>query len=194
MPRTVARRNARPDSRYVALLRGINVGGHNMVKMAALRECFEAHGFGDVATYIQSGNVLFTSHESDRDALTSRIEELLTATFNYQASVVLRDRKQIREVIAKAPGGFGTDPEKYRYDVMFLKDPLSAAEAIRSVPVAPGVDEAHAGTGVIYFSRVASKAADSQLTRLGTLPIYKRMTVRNWNTTTTLLRMMMDAD
>jgi uncharacterized protein (DUF1697 family) len=193
MTPTVARRDAPADGRYVALLRGINVGGRNMVKMAALRECFEEQGFADVTTYIQSGNVLFTSPGSDRDSLVRRIEELLTATFKYRASVVLRGRKEMQTVIARAPDGFGSDPERYRYDVIFLKDPLSAAEAITSVPVAPGVDEAHAGPGVIYFSRVASTASSSQLPRLNTLPIYQRMTIRNWNTTTTLLRMMTDA-
>ena len=55
-------------AQYVALLRGINVGGNNLIKMADLKACFEAQGFGNVATYIQSGNVLFTSDDTDNDA------------------------------------------------------------------------------------------------------------------------------
>ena len=176
-------------SRYVALLRGINVGGKNLIKMTALKACFEKHGFEDVVTYIQSGNVLFSSREPGRK-LTLVIEEVLGATFAYQASVVLRSRKQMQEIVERAPRGFGTQPAKYRYDVIFLMEPLTAATAIQSVLLKPGVDQAHAGKGVLYFSRLASKAAQSRLSKVMSLPIYKSMTIRNWNTTTKLLQLM----
>ena len=177
-------------SRYVALLRGINVGGKNLIKMTELRACFEAQGFRDVLTYIQSGNVLFTSRESGRTKLARRVEEVLAGTFNYRASVVLRGRKQMQDIVERAPKGFGAHPDKYRYDVIFLKDPLTASTAMKSVPVQEGVDQAYAGTGVLYFSRLISKASQSRLSRLASMPIYQSMTIRNWNTTTKLLRMM----
>ena len=75
---------------YVALLRGINVGGKNVIRMAALRSCFEAEGFRDVVTYIQSGNVVFRAPDSPPGDLTIRIEEMLASAFDYQARVVLR--------------------------------------------------------------------------------------------------------
>jgi uncharacterized protein (DUF1697 family) len=75
---------------YVALLRGINVGGSNLIRMAALKACFEAEGFCDVATYIQSGNVLFTSSGANQRTLTGRIEQALSKTFVYQSRVVVR--------------------------------------------------------------------------------------------------------
>lgn len=177
-------------TQYVALLRGINVGGKNLIKMPALKACFEDMGFQDVATYIQSGNVLFASGESGRAKLTGRIEKVLVATFDYQASVVLRSRRQMRSIVERAPRGFGARPTQYRYDVIFLKEPLSAPAAMKSVLTREGVDEAHAGAGVLYFSRLISKASQSQLSRLVSLPLYKRMTIRNWNTTTKLLGMM----
>ena len=77
---------------YVALLRGINVGGKNLIKMAALKACFEANAFEDVATYIQSGNVVFASPETRAAELTQRIEAILAETFGYQATVVVRKR------------------------------------------------------------------------------------------------------
>jgi uncharacterized protein (DUF1697 family) len=177
-------------AQYVALLRGINVGGNNLIKMSALKACFEDHGFANVATYIQSGNVLFETPESGRAKLTQRIEATLAATFDYQASVVLRSRRQLRAIIERAPAGFGGDPDAYRYDVIFLKEPLTAAKAMPSIRTKPGVDEAHAGAGVVYFSRLISKASQSQLSRLASLAIYKHMTIRNWNTTTKLLSLM----
>ena len=73
----------------MALLRGINVGGKNIIRMADLRSCFEAEGFRDVLTYIQSGNVIFRAPDSTPGALTIRIEEMLASAFDYQGKVVL---------------------------------------------------------------------------------------------------------
>ena len=179
--------------RYVALLRGINVGGNNLIKMTALKASFEAHGFEDVVTFIASGNVLFSAARSG-PALVREIEARLSKTFGYTASVVLRSRKQMRDIVEGAPAGFGTQPAKYRYDVIFLKEPLKAGAAIKSVPTREGVDQAHAGKGVLYFSRLISRATQSQLSRVVSLPIYKSMTIRNWNTTTKLLKMMTEAE
>lgn len=177
-------------ARYVALLRGINVGGKNPIKMPALRESFEANGFEDVTTYIQSGNVIFGARDGRAPEITGRIEEMLSSTFGLPISVVLRSRTQMRAIVDRAPEGFGSDPARFRYDVIFLKEPLTAREAMKSVSVKPGVDEAHAGSGVLYFSRLTSRASQSRLTKVVSMPVYQSMTIRNWNTTTTLRRMM----
>ena len=175
---------------YVALLRGINVGGKNLIKMPELKASFEAEGFDDVVTYIQSGNVLFGATGSG-SALARRIETMLTKTFDhYQAWVVVRSYAQMRTIIEKAPRGFGADPAAYLYDVVFVKEPLTASAALKKVPTREHVDEIHAGRGVLYFSRLKSRATQSRLNRVASLPIYKSMTIRNWNTTTRLLRMM----
>jgi uncharacterized protein (DUF1697 family) len=180
--------------RYVALLRGINVGGKNLIKMADLKACLEDHGLEDVATYIQSGNVVFGSDVSSLTELTGRVEGWLAATFGYEASVVLRSRRQMRMIVDRAPTGFGDDPARYRYDVIFLKAPLTARTAMRSVLTKEGVDRAHAGPGVLYFSRLTSRAAQSQLSRIVSTPVYRSMTIRNWNTTAKLTRMVDGAD
>ena len=176
-------------TRYVALLRGINVGGKNLIGMPALKAFFEAQGFADVVTYIQSGNVVFTSNE-DSSVLVARIEAELPKVFDYSASIVLRSREQLRTVVDGAPSGFGGQPALYRYDVIFLKEPLSASEALESVSIKPGVDQVFGGSGVLYFSRLIEKAPQSRLSRLVSMPVYKRMTIRNWNTTTRLLEIM----
>jgi uncharacterized protein (DUF1697 family) len=176
--------------RYVALLRGINVGGRNLIAMPALRACFEAGGFPDARTYIQSGNVVFGTSETRGAALTRRIEEMLAAAFDYEARVVLRSRAQMRGVVDRAPGGFGTEPAKYRYDVIFLKEPLRPKAAMESVSTKPGVDAAASGPGVLYFSRLTSRATQSRLGKIISSPIYPSITIRNWNTTTALLRLL----
>jgi uncharacterized protein (DUF1697 family) len=175
--------------RYVALLRGINVGGRNPIRMADLRACFERHGFEDVATYIQSGNVLFGSAASSASRLASGIEAMLSAAFDHDASVIVRSRAQLRAVVDGAPEGFGAEPT-YRSDVVFLKPPLTARSAIEQVPTRDGVDRAWTGTGVLYFERLAARASQSRLTRIVSMPIYRSMTIRNWNTTTELLRLL----
>jgi uncharacterized protein (DUF1697 family) len=174
---------------YVALLRGINVGGKNLIKMPALKACFEENGLERVATYIQSGNVLFASDLRSTE-LTRRIETMLAAAFDYIPTVVVRSRKQLRAVVERAPKGFGSRPTAYRYDVIFLKAPLTANAAIKHVPTNPAVDEAHTGTGVLYFSRLTAKATQSRLNKIVGSPIYPSVTIRNWNTTTKLLELM----
>ena len=173
----------------VALLRGINVGGKNLIRMPALKACFEENGFDDVVTYIQSGNVLFTAPTTPAAELTRRIEAMLAQAFDYVPTVVVRTRRQMRAIVDRAPRGFGREPAKYRYDLIFLKEPLAAKVALQSVPTKPGVDAAHPGTGVLYFSRLSAKASQSRLSRIVS-SIYSSVTIRNWKTTTRLLSMM----
>jgi uncharacterized protein (DUF1697 family) len=178
------------EIQYLALLRGINVGGKNIIKMADLRICFESLGFSDVVTYIQSGNVLFKSAEKDKARLTGKIERALSERFDYMSRIVLVSRSELRQVVVGTPRGFGKAPDKFRYDVIFLKEPLTPKEAMKSVSTKEGVDEAYLGRHVLYFSRLISKATQSRLTRIISLPVYQSMTIRNWNTTTKLLALM----
>src|SRR6187551_4067765 len=104
---------------YVALLRGINVGGANVIPMAALRAAFETCELADVSTYIQSGNVIFTAKGSERQ-IAARIGKALAAGFGYAGLVLIRSQAQMRDIIARAPAGFGKASDEYRYDVVFL--------------------------------------------------------------------------
>lgn len=176
--------------KYLALLRGINVGGNNIIKMSALKACFEEMGFSDVVTFIQSGNVIFACSEKNTSFLCKNIEEVLSKKFAYKACVVLITSDDLIGAVQHAPKDFGKDSSKYRYDVIFLKEPLTASNVIKGVPFKEGVDTVHAGRGVLYFSRLISKVTQSRLSKIITLPIYKSMTIRNWNTTTKLLKLL----
>jgi uncharacterized protein (DUF1697 family) len=179
----------RAPTRYVAFLRGINVGGKNPIRMPALKACFEEQGFADVSTYIASGNVLFSAGGADA-TLTRRIERALAAAFGYPASIVLRSRAQMADVVQGAPRGFGAKPREYRYDVWFLKPPLAEADALAAVPTREGVDRIQAGDGVLYVSRLIARAAESRVTRVIGKPVYQSLTIRNWNTTTKVLGLL----
>lgn len=178
------------DTRYVALLRGINVGGNNLIKMIELRSSFASMGFTDVVTYIQSGNVIFSSKQKNKAKLTALIEEALSEAFSYESKVVVVSGSEMGQVVAQAPKGFGKDPELYRYDVLFVKEPLTTTEALKEVPTAPGVDTVNAGDHALYFRRLVSKATQSKLNKLVQRPVYKNLTIRNWNTTIKLLQMV----
>lgn len=172
--------------RFVALLRGINVGGKNLVKMADLRATFAALGHVDVASFIASGNVLFTSTIASKPRLTRALEAAVEEAFGCGTPIVLVSAGDLARVLAEAPRGFGTQPDLYRHDVLFVKEPLTAAAVLPDVPARDGVDTVTAGTHAIYFRRLVARAAQSQLAKLGSRPVYRHLTIRNWNTTSKL--------
>ncbi len=173
---------------YLALLRGVNVGGKNLVRMADLRAAFEELGFADVATYIASGNVLFRAPRQRREELAARLESELTRRFGIELKVVLLTDAQLRAVVEGAPRGFGA--ESHLCDVLFVRKPLTAKKAFGLLELKEGVDRAWPGKGVVYFSRLASKASSSRLSKFVALPEYKNTTIRSWSTTTKLLALM----
>ncbi len=177
-------------TKYLALLRGINVGGNNIIKMVELKACFESMGFSDVSSYIQSGNVLFSSSIEKKNELIDKIEHTLSQKFNYKSKIVLITDSQLKRVVLKAPEGFGTKPDKFRYDVLFLKEPLTPQEAMNNIQTRDGVDQAYPGIEVLYFSRLISQAGQSYLNKLVGQTIYRNMTIRNWNTTSKLWELM----
>ncbi|HEX7099308.1 MAG TPA: DUF1697 domain-containing protein [Acidimicrobiia bacterium] len=174
---------------YVALLRGINVGGQNAVSMSELRDAFEGHGFADVRTFLNSGNVVFSGGSSPSD-LEDEIEEMLEAHLGRPIVVVVRSRRQMQNIVRKAPDGFGQQPDLYHSDVIFLKPPLTVGEAMEQVELREGVDQAWPGTGVIYFARLSARRTESRMNRMMSGPIYQLMTIRSWSTTTKLLDLL----
>jgi uncharacterized protein (DUF1697 family) len=160
--------------------------------MEDLRSCLAGAGYQNVVTYIQSGNAIFSSAASSRASLLTQTEKLLSDRFNYTAAVVLRSQAELRAVVAGAPDEFGDAPDKYRYDVLFPMQGLTASAVLRQISRKEGVDTAHVGSGVVYFRRLTARAAQSHLSKLASQPLYKRLTVRNWNTTVQLLRLMED--
>jgi len=178
------------QNQYVTLLRGINVGGNNGINMADLKACFEKMGFTNVSTYIQSGNVIFNSDSTDKLQLTDKIEKGLSERFNYLSRIVVLSHKELRTAVEGAPEGYGRDPGNYRYDVLFLKEPLVPDDLMKKLKLRDGVDNTYKGDFVIYFTRLISKAGQSYLGKVILPSDYQFITVRNWNTTTKLLVIM----
>ncbi|GGO86823.1 hypothetical protein GCM10011584_09970 [Nocardioides phosphati] len=174
------------SDRYVALLRGINVGGNNKIVMKELAEAFREAGYADVSTYINSGNVLFSAPKRPTE---EELEKVITDAFGLTISVLVRSHDEIAKVVAKAPKELD-DPD-VRPDVYFLRPGLSPADALERMPDPnPDVDRLWKGPGVLYTTRVAELASKSRLTKVVGTKLYKEMSVRNWNTTRKLLALL----
>ena len=175
---------------YLALLRGINVGGNNVIRMADLRAFLAERGFDGVRTYIQSGNVIWNDAAATEDEAHSRIDNALSDLLANEVTSVVLSAERLAAVVAGAPTGFGGDPDAFRYDVMFLMPGLDARAVAADLPVREGVDTAVAGDGAVFFTRRIDAALRSYMPKIVGTPIYRQMTIRNWNTTTRLLGMV----
>ena len=188
--RGMAKKRTR-STRYLVLLRGINVGGKNIVPMARLRELLEELGYSDVRTYIASGNVLLSSDRAPAD-LKREIEEALPKAFKLDSeliAVLVLTKAQLRAVVDKRPTGFGDHPDTYHSDAIFLIG-IDAPTAFEVFDPHPEVDRVWPGKGVIYSQRVSAQRTKSRLNKAITTPLYKSMTIRSWATTLALLALM----
>jgi uncharacterized protein (DUF1697 family) len=183
-------RTAIDSVRYLALLRGINVGGKNIIKMHDLKRVFEDVGCQAVTTYIQSGNVLFESKLKNTAALAAAIESALAAKFARDFAVLVLSSRELIRVMKNAPPGFGEDPARYRYDVVFVRPPERARLILPTISLKDGVDEAFERNEVIYLKRLTVRASQSHFSKLTQHAAYGSITVRNWRTTTELCRLI----
>jgi len=177
--------------KYVALLRGINVGGKNKVPMLALKQCLEQLGFSNVTTYIASGNVILES-DNKPAAVKALIEEALPKCFTLDTEIIkvlVLSQDQVQDVIKNKPKGFGDNPAKYHSDVIFLMD-IDTYQALPVFSPREGVDEIWPGDGVIYSQRLSSMRTKSRLNKIMASPMYKQMTIRTFNTVTKLFELM----
>jgi uncharacterized protein (DUF1697 family) len=181
-------------TKYVALLRGINVGGHNIMKMVELKAVFERMNLFDVQTYIQSGNVVFNDSGQDKLKLRGNIEMRLSEILHSEVKASLLTLPDMDEIISRKPYRYGEENERYKYDVIFLIEPLRAKDAIKEIRIREGTDEVYEGKNVLYFKRLKEEITKTYLTKIIGTPPYKYMTLRNWNTTVKLFNLMKNTD
>jgi len=171
----------------VCMLRGVNVGGHNQIKMDALRALCASLSLKDPQTYVQSGNVVFRSDERNLVRLSEGIESAIEKKFGFRPEIVLRCAPDLKEIVARNPFAkrLGLDPGKLA--VIFFKE-TPGAEACENLLQTKADDEEIHTAGrefYIYFSRGMGQsrlfAAIGRKLKSGT--------ARNWNTVTKLLEM-----
>lgn len=175
--------------RYVALLRGINVGGANKVSMADLTAAFEAAGMTTVRTYINSGNVIFSSALEDRATLTRLLRESVRDRVGVDVDLLLRNTEDLRTIVEALPAEWRND-SGMKCDVVFLGDGMDAAAVLEELQPRPGVEDALSLPGAVVWRVDRTDATRSRLTRIVGTPLYKRVTVRNCNTVRRLAELM----
>lgn len=171
----------------VSMLRGVNVGGHNKIKMDALRALYESLGLRDPHTYVQSGNVIFKTEERDLAQLAKRIENAIEQRFRFRPDVIVRTSSELREVIAANPFAMRRGIEPSKLLVTFLAgDPgPEARDKVLGMNTDPEELRFGAREVYIYFP---NGMARPQLSWAAIEKILKTSgTGRNWNTVTKLL-------
>jgi uncharacterized protein (DUF1697 family) len=174
---------------YVALLRGINVGGNNMVSMKSLKESFERMGFDDVSTYINSGNVLFRSDEKDPRKLEERIDCMLAKDYKLQPRTVVRSRAEMGRLLKTIAKTWKPDPQ-LRCNVIFLRHEIDSKSLLKHIQIKPDIEAVVYCPGTLLWSAQLDALTRTAMLKLASRPIYKEMTIRNPNTTAKVFELM----
>jgi uncharacterized protein (DUF1697 family) len=175
--------------RYVALLRGINVGGKSTIRMADLKECVEELGYDGVSTFIASGNVLFEAAERNGAKLESELEHALERRFALPIAVVVRTRAELGRIVKAIPADWiGND--SLRVNVAFLRRTRDGRALARELKPREGVDELVATkSGLIWATRRDALTRSGMQKLIGSAA-YRDLTVRNLNTTLKLYELL----
>lgn len=167
--------------KYIAFLRGINVGGNTIVSMAKLKMTFESCGFKNVRTFINSGNVIFESAETSQAKLISHIEAAIEKDFAFPVRIALFTKEALLKILDECPLQDAKEGE-YRTYLSFVLPPISTQEVVETVKLKEGIDFMTAGKNVVYMSTKMSGLTKSGFTKMIGTPIYKSLTMRNVTT------------
>lgn len=167
--------------KYVAWLRGINVGGKGKVSMAELALVVEKCGYTNVVTYINSGNVVFVATGETAEKITHTLEHAFEKAFHFPIPVVLRSEKQIEKTLEEMPSSWKKNADLRCY-LAFVKEPVTPEEVASSIKINEAVDAMDLGPGVVYMSTKMSGLTKSGFTKLVGTKIYQSITLRNLNT------------
>lgn len=174
-------------TRFIAFLRAVNVGGHNRIKMDELRTLFEALGYDDVETYIQSGNVLFETVETDEGALREEIHDAIEDEFGYDISVMIRTRAELAGVVSGQPFDV-PGPDGVRNYVTFLHEEPTE-EQVQALQDAQNEAESFAVNGRVVYTELDKNAlGDGRYTDVGAT-LGMEATRRNWDVVAAVLKL-----
>jgi uncharacterized protein (DUF1697 family) len=178
---------------FVALLRGVNVGGNNMISMRALKESFENLGFEQVSTYINSGNIIFKTKEHDARKLEKKIEQMLSSDYELDSKVVVRSLPEMEKLVKSLPGNWSED-SLWKRNVIFLRHTIDSEDILAEMPLKPDIEEVLYRPGTLLWSAQATQLRQTSMVKLSTRKIFQDMTVRNLNTTRKLHELMKKVD
>lgn len=175
---------------YVALLRGVNVGGKAKLKMADVRLALLEAGLENVSTYIQSGNVLFSSSQTNTIELAVLISTTIHKRFGLDVAAVVLTKSEWTNIIQNAPTWWGSNPE-WKHNLLILLRPYDMDETMRAIgTLKPDIEAAQPGDGVVYQSMSIKLFGRTTTGKIAASPVYQKMTVRSYNTANTLLALL----
>ncbi len=165
--------------RYLCLLRGINVGGKARVEMARLRELFTEMGFTDVLTYINSGNVIFSSEEIPN---VSNIQQRFVAVFGFDIPTLIIGIKQFAQIAAAIPETWENNYTDQKSDVVFLFPEIDSPDILIKIGYRSDVETIIYTPGALLCNVPRKNQSKSSLMKVIGTPLYASMTVRNVTT------------
>ena len=173
---------------YVALLRGINVGGNRIVDMKTLKTVFESVGMTDVRTYINSGNVIFATKLRSRQRIADLLEEAIEKRFGFDVGVLVRSAADLRKIVEAIPTKW-TNDAAWKCDVLFLWEDVDRRSILDELGVKPEIETVRYAPGAVIWGIDRKNVSRSRMPKLVGTALYKRMTVRNCNTARKLLEL-----
>ncbi len=174
---------------YVALLRGINVGGNRKVEMSRLKTTFESLGFSKVKTFINSGNVIFDSLSSDEKSFCEQLEKAIEKDFGFEVPVLIRSFEQIKKLLDELPETWVNDVTM-RCDVMFLWPDIDNKGVVAQIPHNPEIEDVVYYPGTVVWRIDRENVRRGQVIKIIGTDIYKKFTIRNANTVRKLYELM----
>lgn len=175
---------------YVVLLRGVNVGGGNRVPMKELKELLEGSGFVGVSTYINSGNLILTCEILDTVDIAKTVQQLIKDAFSVDCSVLVISKEDYLRMVARAPEWWGK-AEGWKHNALFILPPTTPEDVIDAIgPLKPGIEQLSPVDGVVFQSLLFTKFGQTSSGKLAGTPIYKQLTIRNYNTTMRLTALL----
>jgi uncharacterized protein (DUF1697 family) len=178
---------------FVALLRGINVGGKNMISMSSLKASFEKMGFAGVSTYINSGNIIFKVKTKDHRHLERNIEAMLSREYKLECKVVIRSLSEMANLVENLPPNWGDD-ENWKYNVIFLRHSIDSEKILADLKPMDDIEQVVYCPGALLWSARISDVSRTRMNKLPSKKIFQEMTVRNINTTRKLYELMKKSD
>lgn len=164
--------------KYIALLRGINVGGNRKVEMKKLKSLFEILGFKNVSTYINSGNIIF---ETGSKPKREEIEAAMEKEFGFAIQTLVKTKREMQKIATAVPNDWQNDAEQ-RTDVAYLFPEIDLESTLNELPVKKEFIDVRYTKGAIFWNVKRKNVFRSQLAKIIGHRLYKFMTVRNINT------------
>jgi uncharacterized protein (DUF1697 family) len=175
--------------KYIALLRGINVGGNNKVAMAELRACLTELGFSNVITYINSGNVIFEAPDTPLADLVILCEQAIEKQFGFFVRLFIITAAELIDAVNSAPGWWN-DGSDSKHNAIFVIPPASANEVIKQAgEIKPEYEKLDSYGNVIFWSAPTETFGRTRYAKIVGSAAYKNITIRNANTCHKLLEL-----